>query len=360
MSGNTFGNIFKVTTFGESHGGAIGGIIDGCPPGIKITEKEIQKELDRRKPGQSKITTPRKEDDAVKILSGIFEGKTLGTPISFIIWNKNTQAKDYKVLKNTYRPSHADFTYDMKYGIRNYLGGGRASARETAARVAAGAIAKKILKEYGDIEILSYVKKIHDVETMIDPLKISSRKIEKSIVRCPDTKISKEMLLHIENVKKEGDSLGGIIETIIKNTPVGLGEPVFDKLEAILAHAMMSIPASKAFEIGSGFEGTTMKGSEHNDLFIAKKGKIHTETNYSGGVQGGISNGEPIIFRVGFKPTATIYKEQKTVMKNKKNTTLKMGGRHDPCVLPRAVPIVEAMSALVVLDMLLLQKRNEK
>ena len=359
MSLNTFGTIFTVTTWGESHGGAIGAVIDACPSNIKISEKEIQKELDRRKPGQSKITSGRKESDKVHILSGVFEGKTLGTPISLLIWNKDAKSKDYKKLKNIFRPSHADFTYEAKFGIRDYTGGGRASARETATRVAAGAIAKKVLESKSKMKITAYVKKVFDIQAHINPSKVTERMIEKNIVRCPDQKAAKEMIRLIEKVKKEGDTVGGIIECVIKNVPVGLGEPVFDRVEAQLSKAMMSIPAVKGFEIGSGFQSISMKGSEHNDPFIIKKGKICTESNRSGGVQGGITNGEPIVFRVAFKPVATIFKDQKTVTKNKKEVVLKnMKGRHDPCVLPRAVPIVEAMAAMVMVDFWMRQGRN--
>ncbi len=329
MSGNSFGNLFKITTWGESHGPAIGVVIDGCPAGLKLTEKDIQKELDRRKPGQSTLTTPRKESDKVEILSGIFEGMTTGTPISLMVKNKNQKGKDYTELKEKFRPSHADYTYQIKYGIRDYLGGGRASARETIGRVAAGAIAKKILKE---VKITATIKQIHNATTQ------------------------KEMVQAILEAKKNGDSVGGIIECVIKNVPVGLGSPVFEKLDAKLAQAMLSIPAVKGFEIGSGFKGTEMMGSEHNDPIQKKKGKVVTLSNNAGGVVGGVSNGMNIVFRIAFKPTATIFKKQSTITKGGKNTTLEMKGRHDPCVLPRAIPIVEAMAALVLTDELLIQK----
>lgn len=354
--GNQFGKLFSITTWGESHGGAVGVVIDGCPPNIDLSEKDIQKELDRRKPGQSKIVTQRQEADQAHILSGVFEGKTLGTPISILVWNKDARAKDYEQLKTLFRPSHADFTYLKKYGIVNWQGGGRASARETIGRVAAGAIAKKILSQELDISILAYVKQVHHIEAAINPEKVTFEQIEKNIVRCPDPKIAEQMIEHIEEIRKDGDSVGGIIECIAKNIPTGLGEPVFDKLEADFAKALMSLPASKGFEIGSGFSGIWMKGSEHNDPFYGKNGHIHTRTNYSGGIQGGISNGEPIIMRVVFKPTATIMKPQETVNRQGKKAILLPKGRHDPCVLPRAVPMVEAMVALVLVDHHLRQK----
>jgi len=321
MPGNAFGNLFKITTWGESHGPAIGVVIDGCPAGLRLTEREIQKELDRRKPGQSKITTERKEADKVQILSGVFEGITTGTPISLMVRNTDKRSKDYEKIKNLYRPGHADYTYDAKYGLRDYRGGGRASARETVGRVAAYAIAKKIIPK----------------------IKFSAKLIS------PTAK-------EIEAVKKQGDSIGGLIECTIKNVPTGLGSPVFNKLDARLAQAMLSIPGTKGFEVGSGFKSVKMKGSENNDEFILKKGKVVTKTNNAGGILGGISNGMDIIFRVAFKPTATIFKKQQTITKSGKKTTLQMSGRHDPCVLPRAVPIVEAMAALVLADEYLIQQ----
>ncbi|MBI2453097.1 chorismate synthase [Candidatus Peregrinibacteria bacterium] len=360
MPGNIFGNIFTITTFGESHGPAIGVVIDGCPAKIELTEKDIQKELDRRRPGQNALTTSRQEADQVHILSGVSGGKTLGTPIGLLIWNKDAKSSDYEKLKNTFRPSHADFTYEKKFGIHSYRGGGRASARETAVRVAAGSIAKKILHKKYKTEVVAYVKQIYDIIADIDPLKVKALNVEKSIVRCPDKKAEIKMKKLIEKVKKEGDTVGGVIECVTQNIPIGLGEPVFDRLEAILAKALLSLPATKGFEIGSGFSGCRMKGSKHNDAFIIKDGKIRTETNYSGGVLGGISNGEPLIFRVAFKPVSTIFKEQKTVTKDKQKTILKMEGRHDPCVLPRAVPIVEAMTYITLLDFILLQARNNE
>jgi chorismate synthase len=352
--GNTFGHLFTITTFGESHGGGVGVIIDGCPPQLEISAEEIQFELDRRKPGQSKITTPRKEADLCEILSGVFEGKTLGTPIAILVRNKDTRPQDYNEMTLAYRPSHADATYDAKYGIRNWQGGGRSSARETIGRVAAGAIAKKILKQVAGVEIIGYVKKIKDLEANVNPDTVTLEQVESNIVRCPNPEDAEKMIAMIEQIGRQGDSLGGVLECIARNVPKGLGEPVFDKLEADLAKAVMSLPASKGFEIGSGFAGTLLTGSEHNDEFYTdEKGEIRTRTNRSGGIQGGISNGENIIMRVAFKPTATIRKEQNTVTKSGDATTLAAKGRHDPCVLPRAVPMVEAMVALVLCDHLL-------
>ena len=349
--GNTFGQLFRVTTFGESHGGGVGVIIDGCPPRIEISEAEIQRELDRRRPGQSKLTTQRKEADRCKILSGIFEGKTLGTPIAVLVRNKDVRSEDYSEIASKFRPSHADYTYEAKYGIRNWRGGGRASARETIGRVAAGAIAKKILAAlYTDFEVVAYVTQIHELAAQIDRSSVKIKDVEKNIVRCPDNSIARKMISLIETVRDAGDSVGGVIECVARGVPPGLGEPVFDKLEADLAKAMLSIPAAKAFEIGSGFGATQMRGSQHNDAFETRAGKIRTTTNNSGGVQGGISNGEDIYFRVAFKPPATIALEQKTVTISKDETDLAARGRHDPCVLPRAVPIVEAMAALVLCD----------
>ena len=349
--GNTFGQLFRVTTFGESHGGGIGVIIDGCPPRIEISEAEIQRELDRRRPGQSKLTTQRKEADRCEILSGVFEGKTLGTPIAVLVRNKDVRSEDYSEIARKFRPSHADYTYEAKYGIRNWQGGGRASARETIGRVAAGAIAKKILAAlYTDFEVVAYVTQIHELAAQIDRSTVEIEDVEKNIVRCPDNAIAKKMISLIETVRDEGDSVGGVIECVARGIPPGLGEPVFDKLEADLAKAILSIPAAKAFEIGSGFGATQMRGSQHNDAFETRAGKIRTTTNNSGGVQGGISNGEDIYFRVAFKPPATIALEQKTVTISKDETELAARGRHDPCVLPRAVPIVEAMAAIVLCD----------
>jgi chorismate synthase len=349
--GNTFGQLFRVTTFGESHGGGIGVVIDGCPPLIDISEADIQRELDRRRPGQSKLTTQRKEEDRCEILSGVFEGKTLGTPIAIAVRNKDARPEDYTEIARKFRPSHADYTYEAKYGIRNWQGGGRASARETIGRVAAGAIAKKILSTlYSDFEICAYVTQIHDIVAKINRSAVKMKDVEENIVRCPDAAAAKRMISLIEQVRSEGDSVGGIIECVARGVAPGLGEPVFDKVEADLAKAMLSIPATKGFEIGSGFSATRMRGSQHNDPFEMRDGKIRTKTNNSGGVQGGISNGEEIYFRVGFKPPATIALQQKTVTKSRQQSELAARGRHDPCVLPRAVPIVEAMAALVLCD----------
>jgi chorismate synthase len=348
--GNTFGHLFRITTWGESHGGAVGVVVDGCPPRIELSEEDVQKELDRRRPGQSTITTPRKEEDRVQILSGLLDGKTLGTPISMLVKNEDARPAAYEELKEVYRPSHADYTYQVKYGIRNWMGGGRASARETVGRVAGGSIAKKILKERSGTEIVGYVKQIHKIVADVDTSTVTLQQVEGSIVRCPDPVRAEEMIDLIENIRKEGDSLGGVVELVARGVPPGLGEPVFDKLEADLAKAVMSLPASKGFEIGSGFSGVTMTGSEHNDPFYNAGGRIRTRTNYSGGVQGGISNGEDIVIRVAFKPTATIRREQDTVNIRGEEVKLSARGRHDPCVLPRAVPIVEAMVALVLVD----------
>jgi chorismate synthase len=377
MAGNSFGTLFKLTTFGESHGPGIGGIIDGCPAGLRIDYDFIQNELSRRKPGQSHITTQRKEDDTLEFLSGIFEGVSTGTPIAFIVRNEDQKPKDYSHLKEAYRPSHADFTYEKKYGIRDYRGGGRSSARETIARVVAGAIAKLILKEKG-ITVSAFVKQVGKIklDKNFDQLDLSQT--EKNIVRCPDESVAQKMITHIEEIKKEGDSIGGIIQCVIRNAPAGLGEPVFDKLHAVLGQAMLSINAVKGFEIGSGFGSVDVKGSELNDVFVsvldfartvldsARTDKdartdegIITKTNHSGGVQGGISNGMPIYFNVAFKPVATILKDQTSVNSKGEEIVLEGKGRHDPCVLPRAVPIVESMAALVMVDFLLLSKTNK-
>lgn len=351
MAGNSFGQLFRITTFGESHGGSVGCVIDGCPPGIKITEAEIQKELDRRKPGQSSITTPRKEQDEISILSGIYEGVTTGTPILLLAHNKDIRPEDYDNLKKLYRPGHADFTYQQKYSIRDWRGSGRASARETLARVAAGAVAKKYLKDSLGVEILSYVQQVGDINTDIDYKAVTMDMIESNIVRCPDENIAKQMIELIEQVKADDDSVGGVVFGVIKNCPIGLGEPVFDKLNSDLGRAMLSINAVKGFEIGSGFAGVSMRGSQHNDEFYkAASGKIHTKTNFAGGTLGGISTGEDIYFRVAVKPVSTIAKKQKSVDVDNNEVELEATGRHDPCVLPRAIPIVDAMSALVVMD----------
>ncbi|BDA39190.1 chorismate synthase [Candidatus Atelocyanobacterium thalassae] len=352
--GNTFGKLFRVTTFGESHGGVVGVIIDGCPPCLEISEIDIQKDLNRRRPGQSKITTSRQEMDNCEIVSGIFNGLTLGTPITILVHNKDFCPQDYDEMKSKFRPSHADWTYETKYKTRNWQGGGRSSARETIGRVAAGAIAKKILKQFNNVEIISYVKQVKNLRAVVNPNKITFEEIENNFIRCPDQKVARQMISLIEDIKKSNDSIGGVIECVVRNSPQGLGEPVFDKLEADLAKAVMSLPASKGFEIGSGFKGTLMTGSQHNDEFyIDSTGNIRTKTNRSGGIQGGISNGENIIIRTAFKPTATIGKKQKTVTSDNIEAILSSKGRHDPCVLPRAVPMVDAMVALVLCDHLL-------
>jgi len=352
--GNTFGHLFRVTTFGESHGGGVGVVVDGCPPRLDLKVEEIQEQLDRRRPGQSKITTPRQEQDRCEILSGVFDGHTLGTPIALLVRNQDTRPQDYSQMASTYRPSHADATYDAKYGIRNYQGGGRSSARETIGRVAAGAIAKKILRQVAGVEIIGYVQRIQEIEANVDPNQVDLNQVENTIVRCPDPEAAQRMIERIEAVRDQGDSIGGVVECVARQVPVGLGAPVFDKLEADLAKGMMSLPASKGFEIGSGFAGTLLTGSQHNDEFYTDAtGTLRTRTNRSGGTQGGISNGENIIIRVAFKPTATIRKAQNTVTNRGEATVLAAKGRHDPCVLPRAVPMVEAMTALVLCDHLL-------
>jgi chorismate synthase len=359
MSGNSFGQLFKITTCGESHGGAVAVILDGCPPGLEISTEEIQAELDRRKPGQSHITTPRNETDTIHILSGIFNGKTTGTPILLLAHNADMRPEDYSELKNVYRPSHADYTYLMKYGLRDFRGSGRASARETLARVAAGAIAKKYLKQYLNIDIFSYVEQVGSLRTDIDYHSVTPQAIEANIIRCPDQIVADNMIALIETVKNDGDSIGGIIKGVIRNAPVGLGEPVFDKIPADLAKAMLSINAVKGFEIGSGFAGVSMRGSQHNDPMTIANEKITFKTNHAGGTLGGISTGEDIYFRVAFKPVSTISKSQQTVDIHNNPVTLAATGRHDPCVLPRAVPIVDAMSALVIMDHYLRHKAQQ-
>ena len=351
---NSFGTLFQITSWGESHGKSIGVVIDGCPPQLPISSEEIQHELNRRKPGQSSLTTPRIENDIVEIHSGVYQGKTLGTPICLIVHNKDQKPEDYHEISTKFRPSHADFTYQKKFGIRNPLGGGRSSARETIARVASATIAKKILKLAFNIEIRAFIQSLNNIITPPFTEFPSEATIEATPVRCPHPETALKMIQLIEEVKSQGDSIGGIIQCRIQNTPIGLGAPVFDKLEASLAHAMLSIPATKGFEIGSGFQGTTLKGSEHNDPFKVIDNQIITTSNHSGGIQGGISNGQEIYFNVAFKPTATINKKQSTVTNNNENTTLEAKGRHDPCVLPRAVPIVEAMTALVLVDHVLI------
>ena len=349
---NTFGHNFRITTFGESHGGGVGVVIDGCPPGIEISESDIQQELDRRRPGQSEIVTPRDESDECEILSRTFEGKTLGTPICVLVRNKDARPEAYSEMAEKFRPSHADFTYQSKYGIRNWQGGGRSSARETIGRVASGAIALKVIKENfsKSFEVVAHVSAVQNIQTDVDLENLSREDVESNIARCGDHKAAEEMISLIKVARSEGNSLGGIVECVLKGVPTGLGDPVFDKLEADLAKAMMSLPATKGFEIGSGFKGIEMTGKDHNDSFYMDGDRVRTKTNRSGGVQGGISNGENIVFRVAFKPTATIMTEQQTVSNSGEDTQLKGRGRHDPCVLPRAVPMVESMASLVICD----------
>ena len=354
--GNTFGQLFRITTWGESHGGGVGVVIDGCPPQLSLTEADLQPDLDRRRSGQSKIVTPRKETDEVKILSGTFEGKTLGTPISLMVKNEDQRSEAYNEMATKFRPSHADYTYQAKYGIRAWPGGGRTSARETIGRVAAGAIAKKILRERFGVEVLAWVQSVKDLTAQVDRERITFAEVEANIVRCPDSVMAEKMIAVIENARNHGDTVGGVIECVARRVPAGWGEPVFDRLEADLAKAMLSLPATKAFEIGSGFDGTLLSGREHNDPIRNIGGEVHTTTNRSGGVQGGISNGETIYFRTAFKPVATVMHEQDTVDVQLQNTTLKGRGRHDPCVLPRAVVMVEAMTALVLVDHALRQQ----
>ena len=347
---NTFGHLFRITTWGESHGGGVGVVVDGCPPRLPLTEADIQPDLDRRRPGQSRIVSPRKESDTVQILSGTFEGKTLGTPICLLVRNEDARPEAYTEMATKFRPSHADYTYQAKFGIRAWPGGGRTSARETVGRVAAGAIAKKLLRQRYGVEVLAYVKQVQRIVAEVDPEKVKAKDIESNIVRCPDPAAAQRMIRLIEKMRRAGDTVGGIVEGVARGVPPGWGEPVFDRLEADLAKAMLSLPASKGFDIGSGFGGILLTGTQHNDPFRAKAGKVYTTSNRSGGIQGGISNGQTIYFRVAFKPVATVMHEQDTVDVDFKNTTLKARGRHDPCVLPRAVPIVEAMTALVLVD----------
>ena len=355
--GNTFGQLFRITTFGESHGGGIGVVIDGCPSQIGITAAEIQTELDRRRPGQSHITTQRQEEDRCEILSGVFEDKTLGTPIAILIRNKDARPGDYADVAMTFRPSHADFTTQAKYGTRNWQGGGRASARETIGRVAAGVVAQKVLQSIAPtFEMVAYVTQVHEISAQVDRKRVRRAEVEQNVIRCPDAAAAARMIELIERTRAEGDSLGGVIECVVRNVPLGLGEPVFDKLEADLAKAMLSLPATKGFEIGSGFGATRMRGSEHNDPFEMRDGRVRTTTNHSGGIQGGISNGEDIYFQVAFKPTATIAREQQTVTAAGEEAKLSARGRHDPCVLPRAVPMIEAMTCLVLCDHALRQR----
>jgi chorismate synthase len=357
MPGSTFGTLFRATTFGESHGTAVGVVVDGCPPRIPLAAAEIQAELDRRRPGQSAITTQRREPDVVEIVSGLHEGLTLGTPLAMIVRNQDNRGGDYDEMRTKYRPSHADYTYQAKFGVRAWEGGGRASARETVGRVAAGVVAQKVLATFAPkLEIVAWVQRVQDLEVEIDATTVSRQTVDANIARCPDAEMAARMVALIDGARKAGDSLGGVVEAVARGVPAGWGEPVFDKLDADLAKAMLSLPAAKGFEIGSGFAGTRLTGSQHNDPFYGQEGRVRTRSNRSGGVQGGISNGEEIVLRVAFKPTATILREQETVDEQGNGTTIKARGRHDPCVLPRAVPIVEAMMALVLADHALRQR----
>lgn len=351
MSGNSFGTLFRITSWGESHGDTVGVIVDGCPPGLPLDEEVIQKELDRRRPGQSRLTTQRGEEDHIRIMSGIFQGVSTGTPIAMMVENKDARPADYEAMKDIYRPSHADMTYDLKYGLRNWMGGGRSSARETIARVAAGAIAQKWLAQAYGIEIVSWVRQVQHLKmSEVDYASIRRDDVEVNEVRCPDLELGRKMAQLIDDTRKNRDSLGGVVEVVARNCPAGWGDPAFDKLDAMLAYHFMSLPAAKGVEIGSGFHGITMTGSQHNDPFFMKDGQIRTTSNHSGGIQGGISNGMPIIARIAFKPTSTINREQRTVDSSGNDVRLAAKGRHDPCVLPRAVPIVEAATAIVLMD----------
>ena len=355
--GSSFGKVFRITTFGESHGGAVGVVVDGCPPRLALAAADIQGDLDRRRPGQSRLTTPRQEADEVEILSGLFEGRTLGSPIALLVRNHDARPGAYEEMKDLYRPSHADYTTEAKYGIRAWQGGGRASARETIGRVAAGAIARKLLREIAGIEIVAWVQRIQEIDAKVDLETVTSGQVDESLARCPDTDASARMVERIDAVRGQGDSVGGVVECVARSAPAGLGEPIFDKLDADLARAMLSLPAAKGFEVGSGFGGVALTGREHNDPFVpGEDGRPRTSSNRSGGIQGGISNGEPIVLRVAFKPTATIRSEQDTVTRANEAVTLAASGRHDPCVLPRAVPIVESMVALVLADHWLRQR----
>lgn len=357
MGGSTFGRAFRVTTFGESHGAAVGAVVDGCPPRLAVGVEEIQRDLDRRRPGQSRLTTQRREDDRVEILSGVFDGVTLGTPIALVVRNTDAQSGAYESMRDVYRPSHADYTTEAKYGVRDWRGGGRASARETTARVAAGAIARTLLAGAAGIEVLAWVDSVHETRAAVDPDTVTAEDVEATPVRCPQAHAAAEMTDAIEQARRDGDSLGGVVACVARHVPAGLGEPVFDKIEADLAKAMLSLPAAKGFEIGSGFAGTRLTGLAHNDPFVpGPDGRPVTTSNRSGGVQGGITNGAPIVIRVAFKPTATIASAQQTVDREGNAVTLAAKGRHDPCVLPRAVPIVEAMVCLVLADHWLRQR----
>lgn len=356
--GNSIGRLFKLTTFGESHGKALGAIVEGCPAGLTLDLEKIRLEMQRRKPGQSKITTQRKEEDEIELLSGVFEGKTTGTPIGILIPNEDQKSKDYTHIADQFRPSHADYTYFEKYGHRDYRGGGRSSARETAARVAGGAIAKQLLATLG-IHIQAYVSQVGALRLEKPYTELNLDLAEDNIVRCPDPELAARMIEHIDAVRLDRDTIGGMVSCVIKNCPPGLGEPVFDRLHAALGKAMLSINAVKGFEYGSGFEGVSLRGSQHNDAFVQQEGKVHTLTNHSGGIQGGISNGQDIYFRVAFKPVATIMQDQASVNEAGEAVIVSGKGRHDPCVVPRAVPIVEAMAALVLADYLLLSKTNK-
>ena len=348
--GNTFGHLFRVTTFGESHGPGVGVVIDGCPPRVALAPADVQRELDRRRPGQSRITTQRREEDRVEILSGVHDGVTLGTPIALLVRNEDMRASDYEEMRTKFRPSHADYTYQAKYGVRAWEGGGRASARETIGRVAAGAVARKILAERWRVDIVAWVAEVHALAATVDAASVTRELVEQNPVRCPDPAVAEQMYARIDEARRAGDSLGGVVAAVARGVPPGWGDPVFDKLEADLGKAMLSLPAAKGFEVGSGFAGTRLTGSQHNDPYYPADGRVRTRTNHSGGIQGGISDGEDILLRIAFKPTATILREQETVDVAGAATTIKPRGRHDPCVLPRAVPIVEAMMALVLLD----------
>jgi chorismate synthase len=355
MPGNTFGTLFQLTTWGESHGPAVGCVVDGCPPGIPVTEEYVQADLDRRRPGQSRLTSQRREEDRVEILSGLFEGLTTGAPIAMLVRNADARPQDYAELKELYRPSHADYTYQAKFGVRDYRGGGRASYREAVGRVAGGAVARRLLEERCAAEIVGYVSQICDIRGQVDTDTVTRAEVDASIVRCPDAEAASRMVEAIEQARREGDSLGGIVEVVARGAPPGLGEPVFDKLTAEFARALMSIPAARGFEVGEGFASILLRGSTHNDPFVMREGRVRTLTNRSGGIQGGISNGEHIVLRVAFKPTATIMKDQTTVTTSGEAVTFRAKGRHDPCVLPRAVAAVEAMVALVLADHFLRQ-----